>query len=38
VHWAFHNKRTPLEAMVQSTHYQANLPEECKDGWAHTHA
>jgi transposase InsO family protein len=36
VHWAFHNKRTPLEAMVQSTHYQANLPEECKDGWAHT--
>jgi transposase InsO family protein len=36
VHFAFHNKLTPLGAMVQSNHYQANLPEECKDGWAHT--
>ena len=36
VHWAFRNKRTPLQAMVQSDHYQVNLPRECKDGWAHT--
>lgn len=37
VHWAFHNKKTPLQAMVQSNHYQVNLPVECKDGWTYTH-
>ncbi|MHB1316756.1 MAG: hypothetical protein ACYCZW_02770, partial [Minisyncoccota bacterium] len=36
VHWAFRNKKTPLQAMVQSSHYQVNLPEECKDGWTYT--
>ncbi len=36
VHFAFRNKRTPLQVVIQSDHYQANLPKECKDGWAHT--
>jgi len=36
VHHAWQNKLTPIQAMVESSHYQANLPEECKDGWAYT--
>ena len=36
VHFAFKNKRSPLQAMLQSTHYKSNLPEKCKNGWTYT--
>ncbi|MDO8569572.1 MAG: integrase core domain-containing protein, partial [bacterium] len=36
VHHAWKNKQTPIQAMLQSHHYQSNLPIECKDGWAYT--
>jgi transposase InsO family protein len=36
VHHAWKNKQTPIQAMLQSNHYQSNLPMECKDGWAYT--
>ena len=36
VHFAFKNKLTPIQSMLQSNHYQINLPKECKDGWTHT--
>jgi len=36
VHHAFNNKYSPLRFMLQSKHYQINLPEECKDGWTYT--
>ena len=36
VHHAWKNKQTPIQAMLQSNHYQSNLPLECKDGWGYT--
>ena len=36
VHHAFKNKRSPLEAMLQSKHYKINLPTDCKNGWTYT--
>ena len=36
VHHAFKNKCSPLEAMLQSSHYKLNLPLDCKNGWTYT--
>ena len=36
VHHAFKNKRSPIEAMLQSKHYKINLPADCKNGWTYT--
>jgi transposase InsO family protein len=36
VHYAFKNKLTPLQFMIQSKHYQLNLPKNCKNGWTYT--
>lgn len=36
VHYAFKNKYSPLEAMLQSKHYKINLPANCKNGWTYT--
>jgi len=36
VHYAFNNKKTPIQVMIESNYYQSNLPEECKDGWTYT--
>ena len=36
VHHAFRNRLSPLQAMVQSSHYQTYLSEDCKNGWTYT--
>lgn len=36
VHCAFKNKKTPLEALVNSEYYVKQLPAECKDGWTYS--
>lgn len=36
VHYAFRNKYSPLQFMLQSKHYKDNLPRECKNGWTYT--
>ena len=35
VHWAFNNKQTPLEVLINSDYYVSKLPAECKNGWPH---
>lgn len=36
VHFAFGNKLSPLQFLVQSPYYQLNFARECKLGWPHT--
>lgn len=33
VHWAFKNKKTPLEVLNESKYYVSKLSVECKNGW-----
>ena len=33
VHWAFHNKLSPVQFMLSS---QVTVPRECRKGWLHT--
>ena len=37
VHFAFGNKLSPLQFLVQSPYYQLNFARECKLGWPHTY-
>ncbi len=36
VHWAFGNKLSPMQFLVQSPYYQLTLVQECKNGWGYT--
>ena len=36
VHYAFKNKRTPLEVLTKSDYYVSKLGEECKNGWGYS--
>ena len=35
VHYAFKNKKTPLEVLLASEYYMKKLPRECKHGWTY---
>lgn len=36
VHWAFKNKKAPLEVLTGSDYYVSKLPVECKNGWGYS--
>lgn len=36
VHYAFKNKRTPLEVLTGSDYYVSKLPAECRNGWTYS--
>ena len=36
VHWAFKNKKAPLEVLVESEYYVKKLPAECRNGWGYS--
>jgi transposase InsO family protein len=36
VHWAFGNKLSPMQFLVQSPYYQLKNAEDCKRGWGYT--
>jgi len=36
VHWAFGNKLSPMQFLVQSPYYQLTNAGDCKDGWGYT--
>ena len=36
VHWAFKNKKAPLEVLSASKYYVEKLPAECKNGWGYS--
>jgi transposase InsO family protein len=36
VHYAFNNKKAPLEVLAASEYYLKQLPEECRNGWGHS--
>jgi transposase InsO family protein len=38
VHWAFHNKKTPLEVLAGSDYYVSKLSKECRNGWGYSTA
>lgn len=36
VHWAFGNKLSPMQFLVQSPYYQLKNAGDCKEGWGYT--
>jgi len=36
VHYAFKNKKSPLEVLVESEYYSKQLPAECRNGWPYS--
>lgn len=36
VHWAFKNKKAPLEVLAESEYYVKKLPRECRNGWGYS--
>lgn len=36
VHWAFKNKKAPLEVLTESEYYVEKLPRECRNGWGYS--
>ena len=36
VHYAFKNKKAPLEVLAESEYYLSKLPAECRNGWPHS--
>lgn len=36
VHYAFKNKKTPLEVLTKSDYYLNQLPAECRNGWGYS--
>jgi len=36
VHYAFKNKKAPLEVLVASDYYVKKLPAECRNGWGYS--
>ena len=36
VHWAFKNKKAPLEVLAEAEYYVKKLPAECKNGWSYS--
>jgi len=36
VHWAFKNKKVPLEVLVESEYYMKKLSVECRNGWGYS--
>lgn len=36
VHYAFRNKKTPLEVLIGSDYYVSKLPAECRNGWGYS--
>lgn len=38
VHWAFGNKRSPIQFLTETVSVNSHLSQECKDGWTYTGA
>jgi len=36
VHWAFKNKKAPLEVLIESEYYVKKLLRECRNGWGYS--
>jgi transposase InsO family protein len=38
VHWAFKNKKAPLDVLIESEYYVKKLSAECRNGWGYSSA